>query len=1053
MDTMRFIVKGEDQVNITIQATSSPSRIERADIPANYFNSDPYTYQLYTLPDYEPAIVANIWNGTLTRKEALDFTYEAVSTDSDLISINTYKIEYDANGDGTYETLIKQDEWANYTEYKPSSLGMYKITFYAEETFGQPTLDAYITDEDKRFITVERTFNVDNLAPMTKLFTDIEYAFPQADVIVLNDEAISRELNNTIVSERVNWINGLRQSSVDASVQVWDLYTYVFSQSASTTRNTGSYYPSATTSYASNGYSGTLSRYQVVNNQYQQDDGYWKTVTDSISVSDSISQTGTAEYTYTGSSWYVSQSYGMSILPGSMSYSSGGYTGTLSKTGGGVVSDDGAPSGSGTAGEKYYRTTTWEAIYTGTASKQVQQWVSNWVWYDDYTGYYSGTLYKNVKQSYTPAFRMNSDKYLVYFADSNINHLEDIQAIKNKGTVKVILVGNDATKDVMVHDAFIDIAEGLEAAMTKINTLVANENPYENKQLVQIDETFTLHKADLDDEGDPLLDLGYQYVHDAAYYDNSMGLESDAVVTYSEEAFKPVLKSKLSKVGHYRIFRKIMDQPVGHERYSKESNVPQLDIYVHRKPIADFALNWDYDVHSSSYLTTWEDLSYDLDHQYSDTQKGIVDRKIMYRKTSGDNTWVYAIPNQLSAGTYELRYTVKDLEGAWSDEVSKTFVLSPEPPMRLYGKLKTLDAALGLSALPASEGLNVTDRLTQFHRAHTLGISLINSQNQIIQYNEIQSSDDLPLGSIEGNQYLWPDENMLTPATLKDGAYKIRVKATATQLPFTTEILDLPFQIVTPVSIKGEVGTVTIGEHATLKAITNKYITEASVTLFDGTAFKQTLSLSKVGALDSDKNQTWEVVYRVPEHVDEGEYVATFIGKTPSGKEATDQVGFKADAVAITDVTIEGYWNHWRGQVDAFGQIKSVEPHRFLGYEKVKIKATITGNPERVEVRFSPELEAMRYKNSLGQMYEFKSNFGYEIQFPLIMTQLDAQTYTIETILPLAKETLSWSNQRMGQPYAMTVTAVKGDIRKEFVISDLDMTGNIYEMLYVQPNY
>jgi hypothetical protein len=205
--------------------------------------------------------------------------------------------------------------------------------------------------------------------------------------------------------------------------------------------------------------------------------------------------------------------------------------------------------------------------------------------------------------------------------------------------------------------------------------------------------------------------------------------------------------------------------------------------------------------------------------------------------------------------------------------------------------------------------------------------------------------------------------------------------------------------------------------------------------------------------LDSDGNQIWETVYRVPEHVDEGEYVATFIGKTPSGKEATDQVGFRADAVAITDVTIEGYWNHWRGQIDAFGQIKTAEPHRFLGYEKVKITAKVTGSPEQVEVRFSPELEAMRYKNSLGQTYDFKDTFGYEIAFPLVMTQMDTQTYTIETILPLAKETLNWSDQRVGQPYSMTVTAVKGEVRKDYVVPDLDMTGNIYELLYVQPNY
>lgn len=1053
MTDMRFIVKGEDQINIVAQVRSTPNKIERSDIPFGYFESEPYVYQFFVQKDYEPAMVANIWSGTLTRDETLDFTYEAVSTDGDMIAINTYEILYDEDDDGIYETTMRQGDWADYAPYQPTALGRYKIIFFAEEAYGQPSLPEYLTQDDKRSHTVEREFHVDNLAPMTKLYTDIEYAFPEADVIVLNDETIERELNNTIVSERVNWINGFRQSGIDANVQIWDLHTYIHSQSASTTRNTGGSYPPATTTYTSGGFTGTLSRYSVANNQYQQDDGYYKTVTDTISVSDSQSQTGTAEYTYNGSSWYVSQSYGMTQLPSTVGYSSGGYTGTLSKTGGGVVSDDGAPSGSGSAGDKYYRTTTWEAIYTGTASKQVQVWQSDWNWYDNYTGYYSGTIYRSVKQPFTPSFRIASDKYLVYFADQHVNNLVDIEAIKSSGDVKVILVGDLATMPQLPHSHHISSTKPLSEVMNEIVELISDANPVENKRLVLVGETFELKKTDYDHEDDPIVEHGYQYVHDPNYYDNSAGQEPGSVATLGDATYTPVLKTAFSRPGQYKIYRKIEDAPVLKPEYARVSNLPQLDIYVHRKPIADFELSWEYDNDSAVYFTTWVDLSYDLDHEHSDPEKGIRDRRIMYRKTSGSNTWIYAIPDRLTHGTYEVRYIAKDIEGVWSEPMTKSFTLSSEPPIRLYGALKTEVETFDITALPASESLIAFELETNYHRAHTLRIKLINAENQTLYQGALHSSALIPNSNINGNLYAWFDEIVPTLATYADGMYKVRIEATSLVAPLVTGQLDLPFTINTPVTIEGELSPMTIGEQATLNATTNKYVSSVIATLHEGTPMQTLMTLSKVGTLDGDGQQLWQATYKVPESVDEGDYEAVFIGTTPSGKSALDRVPYRVDAVSVKSVTIEGYWNHWRGQYDLFGKLMTNEPHRFLGYEKVKIRAEVTGNPERVEVRFSPELEAMHYVNSKGQTYDFVDEFGYEIAFPLMMSKVGEGLYEVETILPLTPQTLSFENERLREPYFMTVTAVKGELRRDLTISDIDMTGNIYDMLYVQPSY
>ena len=73
----------------------------------------------------------------------------------------------------------------------------------------------------------------------------------------------------------------------------------------------------------------------------------------------------------------------------------------------------------------------------------------------------------------------------------------------------------------------------------------------------------------------------------------------------------------------------------------------------------------------------------------------------MYRKTSGDNVWVYAIPDNLNSGTYELRYTVKDIEGAWSDEITSFFTLSVEPPIQLKAKLRSISPPLRDAQYPS----------------------------------------------------------------------------------------------------------------------------------------------------------------------------------------------------------------------------------------------------------------------------------------------------------------------------------------------------------------
>lgn len=129
------------------------------------------------------------------------------------------------------------------------------------------------------------------------------------------------------------------------------------------------------------------------------------------------------------------------------------------------------------------------------------------------------------------------------------------------------------------------------------------------------------------------------------------------------------------------------------------------------------------------------------------------------------------------------------------------------------------------------------------------------------------------------------------------------------------------------------------------------------------------------------------------------------------------------------------------------------EPHRFLSLECLKVDITTIGNLERVTVRFSPELEAMTYTDPNGQTYDYKKDyFGYSVSFPADATFPAAGNHVYwEYHLPLAPSTKDWDNNRLRQPYKMTVTAYKGSNTAQYVIDDIEITGNIYDLTYIQP--
>lgn len=219
-----------------------------------------------------------------------------------------------------------------------------------------------------------------------------------------------------------------------------------------------------------------------------------------------------------------------------------------------------------------------------------------------------------------------------------------------KGTVTITAAATDgsginATKTIIVEENFVS---------TETNCILLGSS-------VNYQGTYT------DVENDPIFKYHYLFNHNATYYDNSMGVIDKNNLWVNE----PI--RTFERIGKYTIYHKITDNPPtamyneNFANYRKDSNTVEKILYVHRKPIAVFALNG----------TSVTDNSYDLDHQSSST-KGIVKWEWNYIHPDG-NIYTYSTTSKEAGenkvkewfayyGTNAKVYLrVQDVEGVWSD--------------------------------------------------------------------------------------------------------------------------------------------------------------------------------------------------------------------------------------------------------------------------------------------------------------------------------------------------------------------------------------------------
>lgn len=654
-----FLSKSSDEIIIEIVVESQ-------------YGAREYQINLFISPDYPPDIIAYVWKNLLARGEGLDLICEANSLDGDSIAELNYEIYYQS-AVGILE-LVASGPYDDTFNYTPEQLGSYKIVFTATEEFGEATIDDHISASDYQQTLIEREFFVDNLVPVTKLFTDIEGTLPTVELTILLDEELDGETRNFLKDSRIELINSFRRKGVNALIEFWDLKTYVSEQTAYKSLATGTAYPPASYYYLENGYSGTLTRTTVHNYPYTVDEGSYHSFTDSFTVT-------SAGDGYSYSVYYkgVWQSGHNTDTPTLLYYDADGYSGYLYK-------DSAWQSGKDTVvvGDYMYVTIYYTAFYSGVVTRNWQEWVPRYVTVNDYYGNYAGLVTNEIKQNFILDLIDESGKYLIYFTDEQVNNVLDYEKIcEQLPAAPSILVGGPQSASQLATDYFIENNADNTAIIDQLIKIVSDRQKIEPGITILLNEKFELKYSDIDYEGDPIVKRGLQYVHDINFLDNSLGLEQGAEKEYSVTSFTDQVKNSFAKPGLYTVYRRVKDEPIGHAEYGGYSNIANLEIIAHRKPIAELQAITKYDYDRQIYKLSWMDLSYDPDFQFSKENKGIINSNFKYKDVNGD--WVYGKPRELAPGEYQIKYVVMDCYGVWSEPFQHTLQLPASPPRPKVG--------------------------------------------------------------------------------------------------------------------------------------------------------------------------------------------------------------------------------------------------------------------------------------------------------------------------------------------------------------------------------
>lgn len=751
-----------------------------------------------TQPEIGFEVIPIVYRDADYNKQAKLTIYQikAKSTDKDNIKIQRLRYRFDSNNDGNFQ----DEKWINAVidtknkkaKVKKTHVGKYQFEFFIKEEFGQPSIKEFVTEQDRKENYQYKTIEVDNIRPMVD-FTitptnkvDIVFTIGEIDnkKIQQLNEKINTYVKTPLESDNTNYIDTKIKSIETSTMSTNDA-------DAKEIFNNWSRYGSNSHTWSFNSSTKVISR---------DDNSYWSGFFDPNFNEDNY----TLEIDF---GTFGSDNDDIGISFGIKSGNPNGHLAfLLSKQGSASVGNSYKTHRHGhKAGLYQYNGSRIKNVAKHTKNFKNYQWyhlkaVVNGknikIWFDgekiiDYThttnlkgsfGFFTNSQpngsFKNlVVTSQTikqldevlkePTWRDDAHRFLINLSDVKLPELDnpkkypvilsrmlndnlyfcELGTAVNQAQMQKFIKNNDG-KGTFIKNNQPNIDTALQKLAEYIlKTVSTKAKPSSLYVLLNEHVNYSLYYKDL--EKDPQYKINrWKYDHDPNYFENSLGKADYSSLWLTNSI------SKFDKVGKFTTEYRTKDNPVGNEekfdKYRKWSEMMSgpLNIYVHRKPIAQFSVNITPikdpgTKEITSMKISYKDTSYDLDH-LSEPKKGITQWQWSWKEASSNKWNSGKLTNAEILKDYLVKLKVRDKDGnngigVWSDETVVLITVNAQPPVAqfsLYPATLPIDKLLTIEDNSYDpNGDKITQHEWKLYKDSKL-IGTYNSTNSLRNYNQ-----------------------------------------------------------------------------------------------------------------------------------------------------------------------------------------------------------------------------------------------------------------------------------------------------------------------------
>jgi hypothetical protein len=692
------IVESEDVKTRTVMFKKPGDYKIRLRVENEAGNKSEWYEQLLRIYEDEPPIADFYVQSTVLRdpvnsnKAKIELIDSSYSPDADIISERIWRYKYDSNNDGNFEDEVWQvlDNENNtnpvlYTD----QVGKYLFELYVKEEFGEETIPEFLTPEDVRDADTAEKAIEDKKCEVVNLQPVVDFEAitkPKVDLVVkgvtnsswanrFNSEANTLASNISGKGFSVKRDVKLEQRRTGTrSEQKGYIYFYCWGRPYSRGKWTA-------TNYDIDNHEGDFGR--VLRYSYSTGYNNFDSLKITVNHTERVpedqyypDEKPRLEYSSDGRNWK------------NVSLSFNGYYSTWSYTESGEYSsrEFGFDSDYIRDDIRYIRVRDSH----NSASQDIVGVDATAYGNEEYT-IYANLNDSKLTQELNRPWQEDSSKYVVLVSDCG-NSISKVYDIVNdyilKG-IKVVFVGTSGLRTVGNQIAegtggtFIEF-DGRNVPWDRIEEYLTDELQKQKTitQTILVGEEVEYKIYYNDPENDPKYQERWLYTHDHKYYENSLGLAS-----FSDKYIDTAV-TRFDKVGKYEVTYQARDNPKDDnefDEYRLWSYMPlsKLEIYVHRKPIAQFTATIK--PNGSKFDITISSTSYDLDH-YSETSRGIIEEEWKW-KDYNSTTWNSGKPNSIDSNKKILvSLRVKDKEGVWSDPYIKVLSTAAEnlPPIAQF---------------------------------------------------------------------------------------------------------------------------------------------------------------------------------------------------------------------------------------------------------------------------------------------------------------------------------------------------------------------------------